>query len=209
MAAQNTAISNMAKLRIKMDSGTSKVVWDAHLLSCLEASLAKVSWESYQAEINDPSRPWTLVHGDFHPANMLWRWGSEAGVGSAPGGPVMLDFELVGLGNGPQDLAQYLISHMEPAARRVHEEALLQDYYAHLTGTGEACTGTKHVDPATYSYAQCKEDFVAGGTGRWLWFMPVLDSMCPDKMTQYFHDQTAAFLKDHGVTPENVPMPRV
>jgi len=206
--AQNYTVGRWALVKEKIALGTCSVVWDAHLLACLEACLQKISWEDYQADVHAATKPWTLVHGDFHPANILWRYGHpESGV---PGTPVLLDFELVGVGNGPQDLAQYLISHMDPGARRLHEEQLLQDYYAHLTGTGEACSaGTKHVDSSTYSYAQCKADYVAGGTGRWLWFVPVLATMCPDKMTQYFHDQTLQFLLDHGVTPENVPMPRV
>ncbi len=212
MDAQNTATNRWADTKAKIADGSDSVVWDPRLLVLLEACLAKISWETFQADISDPRKPWTLVHGDFHPANILWRWSTpeEAQTTGNNGAPILLDFELVGLGSGPQDIAQYLISHMEPSVRRLHEEALVRDYYAHLTGTGEACiAGAKHVDPASYSYEQCRADYVAGGVGRWLWFMPVLARMCPDKMTQYFHDQTLQFLLDHNVTPETVPMPRV
>lgn len=62
---------------------------------------------------------------------------------------------------------------------------------------------------ASYSLEQCWGEYVAGGLGRWIWFLPILDSMCPPKMTQYFNDQVQAFIVDHQVTADNSPMPRV
>ena len=61
----------------------------------------------------------------------------------------------------------------------------------------------------SYGLEACWSEYVAGGAGRWLWFLPVLAAMCPPKMAQYFHDQVQAFVADHGITPENAPMPRV
>lgn len=48
-----------------------------------------------------------------------------------------------------------------------------------------------------------------GGAGRWFWFLPILASMCPPKMTQYFHDQVLAFVRYHNIEPGTCPMPRV
>lgn len=205
--SQDTASGLWAKTQEKISAGTSAVKWDARLLQCMDASIAKISWEAYQREIQSSEYQWTLVHGDFHPANIMWQWGS----GEQAGVPVLLDFEVVGLGSGAQDLAQYLISHMSPADRRVHEEALLRDYYAHLTGAIETgAPGTQfYVDSASYTYEHCQRDFVAGGVGRWVWMLALLSGMCPDVMVQYFHDQVLHFIVDHGVTPETMPMPRV
>lgn len=205
--SQDTASGLWAKTQEKISAGTSAVKWDAHLLQCMDASIAKISWSAYQKEIQSPAYRWTLVHGDFHPANIMWRYAA----GEQAGGPVLLDFEVVGLGSGSQDLAQYLISHMSPEDRRIHEEALLRDYYDHLTGvtkTGASDTQS-YVDPADYPYVQCRKDFVAGGVGRWVWMLALLSGMCPDVMVQYFHDQVMHFIVDHGVTPETMPMPRV
>lgn len=184
----------------KIASGESKVKWDSNLCSCADAALGlSEDWEMYQASM--ASRPWTLVHGDFHPGNIMWVFEGEEQ------GPLMLDWEMVGLGNGPQDLAQYLISHMNPALRRECEEELLQAYYAVLTDP--ALPGNSELTPAAYPYEQCKADYVTGGAQRWVWFMGYLSALCPDNMVQYFADQTAAFLQDHGITAETIGQPRV
>ena len=51
-----------------------------------------------------------------------------------------------------------------------------------------------------------------GGLGRWLFFLP-FDGFSDDeqgrKNSQFFADQVLAFIKDHGVTPVSIPMPRV
>ena len=169
---------------------------------------------AFRAEL--ASRPLTLSHGDFHPANMMIKLSptaaatpaTSAATATAATGEkasiVMLDFEQIGVGSGPQDLGQYLISHATPADRRLIEApgGPIDGYYEKL------CSLNVEV-AATMTKKQCREEYVAGGLGRWLWFLPVLNSMCPPKMTQYFHDQVLAFLNDHGITPANVPMPRV
>lgn len=131
---------------------------------------------------------------------------------------MLLDFEVVGLGSGAQDLAQYLISHASRADRQQHEEALLRDYYEHLTGSagtgaeagaGAGATSGSAVSAERYSFEQCRRDYIAGGVGRWVWLLGLLANMCPDAMVQFFHDQVLHFMLDHGVTPENIEMPRV
>lgn len=54
-----------------------------------------------------------------------------------------LDWEMVGLGSGPQEVAQYVISHMEPSTRRECEKELLDAYYDQLIEGG--------VDSSSYS----------------------------------------------------------
>lgn len=205
--AQTNGKNCWEKTKVKIEDGTSTVRWDENLLDCIDASFGKVNWEDFLAESKD--RAWTLVHGDFHPANIMWVWHDnnhphtkENGSGRA----TFFDWEMVGLGSGPQDVAQYFISHMDPELRRQEEKGLLEAYYHSLTEDND---GNGKFTKEDYSFEQCWSDYVTGGAGRWIWFVAYLSAMCPDKMTQYFHDQTATFLKDHGITPSNVGMPRV
>ena len=91
-----------AKVKAVIDTQKSEVRWDALLLACLEASISKVvpgagGWDAFQAELR--MRPFTLVHGDFHPANFLLRPPVEGDRYNL----VLLDWECVGLGSGPQE----------------------------------------------------------------------------------------------------------
>lgn len=165
--------------------GIDTTHWDRHLVECVNASLAKIDWDDFQAELK--ARPWTVVHGDAHPHNIL----------RVDGRLVLIDFEMVGLGSNAQELGQFLISHMVPDERRQHEERLVRVYYGAL-GLQE-----------TYSFEACWREYLDGGAGRWLWFVPYLASVCPPAMAQYFHDQLAAFLHDHFPVAADVPMPRV
>lgn len=198
-AAQSRATTAWKATKEKIANGTSTVRWDDELVQCMDASIAKISWEQYKEDLKN--RKWTLVHGDFHPANLMWRWPSASDASS--GSTVLLDWEMVGLGSGPQDLAQYMISHMAPADRRRMEEPLLIAYYEELT------RGAVSIDAADYSFDECKRDFISGGTERWVWMLALLTGMCPDPMVQYFQDQLAVFMQDHNVTPESIGMPRV
>lgn len=132
----------------------------------------------------------------------MWVWGDDLAARS-DGKSVLLDWEMVGVGSGPQDLAQYLISHMDPVLRRDHEHDLVTAYYQELvaTTTGEAIA-------AEYSFADCWKDYQSG-LERWVWLLAVLSTMCPDNMIQYFQNQVAAFIHDHNIGPDTIGMPRV
>lgn len=196
--SQNWSLGLWQKNAAKIAAGESKINWNPHLLACMDASMAKISWEDYQAAVTAPGYVFTLVHGDYHPANMMWKSGNGGDVADSL---VLLDWEAVGAGSGPQDLAQYVISHMYPAERRAWESDLLAAYHESLVAGG--------VNGEEYTLEKCRADYVAGGVGRWVWLLALLTSMCPDDWVQFFHDQLAAFIEDHGVTPENIVMPRV
>jgi hypothetical protein len=175
------------------------IVWDTQLVACLEASLARArpeagGWGLFQTELK--TRPLTLVHGDFHPANMMIsRDGASCRL-------FLLDWEVVGVGSGPQELGQYLISHASPQAREEIWRAAVEAYYARLVALNPSVADSMSLD-------DCIAEYINGGAGRWFWFLPILASMCPPKMTQYFHDQVLAFVRYHNVVPETCPMPRV
>lgn len=174
--SQQLASKAWEKTLLKIANNTSTVKWTPHLLQCMDASFSKVSWENFQLELQRENRPWTLVHGDFHPANILWYCGKASAEvdhnkieatgetestqisNNAIGHPVVIDFEMVGLGSGPQDIAQYLISHMSPEERKKNEEFLLRDYYQHLVADNNdtdssinCCSETTTIHPSDVS----------------------------------------------------------
>eukprot|EP00974_Lingulodinium_polyedra_P033764 3246469-Lingulodinium_polyedra.AAC.1 len=65
----------------------------------MNQAMASISWERYQEQMK--TKPWTLVHGDHHPANIMWIVGDDEDGDY----PLLVDFEVVGLGSGPQDIA--------------------------------------------------------------------------------------------------------
>ena len=183
-----------------IEAGTTHIKWDSHLVECLKASFDKTSWEVFQSELG--SRPFSLVQGDAHPHNLLW---VEQRTESAH--CKMIDFEMVGLGSPAQDLGQFLVSHMQPAIRRECETELLTGYYEELLAVLKAAG-----KETNYSLDDVKAEYVAGGFGRWAWFvayfsLPVHASK--GSLSQFFHDQVAAFAKDHIKVPDEAPMPRV
>ena len=177
----------------------TKIEWDPHVVACLDASFEKVDFTAFYSE----QRPFTLVHGDAHPHNIL----RVDNVGL-----VLIDFEMVGLGSPFQDLGQFLISHMAPVQRREAERDLLKTYredlLAALKEAGFSSDDDKNFEKWT-SLEYIFEEYIQGGAGRWLWFVPYLVKVCPPAMGQYFHDQLAAFLYDHVPDATLAPMPRV
>lgn len=171
--------------------GGGEVEWDPLLVACVDASVEKATWAAFQSELK--TRPFTLVHGDFHPANIMVR--SAGGVQSV----ALLDWEVVGVGSGPQDLGQFMLSHVDPATRKEIERGAVEAYHAELVKLNPAVAMTME---------ECWREYIDGGLGRWLWLLPLLVSMCPPPMVKFFVAQVHAFIVDHGVTPQSVPMPR-
>uniref|UniRef100_A0A7S3K0I6 Aminoglycoside phosphotransferase domain-containing protein n=1 Tax=Aureoumbra lagunensis TaxID=44058 RepID=A0A7S3K0I6_9STRA len=174
----------------------SSIFIDSHLIACLDASFNKCYWDSFQTELQQ--RPWTLVQSDAHPHNVLHIRNEEDRF-------ILIDFEMVGIGSCAQELGQFLISHAEPQFRRLHEYQLVTNYHNDLL-IALTDSGHKHV---SYDFSACWSEYINGGAGRWIWFVPYLAKVCPLDMAIFFHNQLAAFLKDHFPRPEDVPMPRV
>ncbi len=203
--AQNMAIVGWATMTAERQSGTSEINWDDHLVACLDASFAKVDWIDYVSRSR--GTPYSLVHGDAHPHNALWvnQRTEEAKL-------VLIDFEMVGVGSPAQELGQYMISHMEPDTRRACEKQVVQAYHEELlrmirpTASAQDEDGESDTKEA-YTFEACWAEYIAGGIGRWAWFIPLFRGQ--PKMGQYFHDQLAAFLKDHIQDPKDMPQPRV
>jgi len=173
----------------------SSVAWDDAVIDLMNASFSRISWSDYLESLQ--SRPWTLMHGDFHPANMMIRRDTRE--------VVILDWEVVGIGRGAQDLGQFVISHMCAADRRAVEAEALSEYYCALRSSA----GQDALDAAGYTPDMCRAEYAAGGVARWVWLLAYIASCCPEEMTQYFHNQLLSFAQDNGVTADNVEMPRI
>jgi aminoglycoside phosphotransferase (APT) family kinase protein len=123
--AQAMASGAWAAIAKEREAGTSRLVWDDHLVKCLDSSFAKVNWESFLKE--QSARPYALVHGDAHPHNALWveQRTEQARLR-------LIDFEMVGVGSPGQEAGQYMISHATPELRRESEPELLRTYHTEL-----------------------------------------------------------------------------
>jgi hypothetical protein len=198
VATQADVAAHWAAVKAKIASAQQlgyQVRWDPLVVAVLDASVAKAArggWAAFQAELG--SRDFTLCHGDFHPANLLLNCASQK--------VLLLDWEAVGLGSGPQELGQFAISHLDPLTRAAVERDAVKAYYAELTALNPRVA-------ATMSEQQCWDEYKVGGLGRWCFFLPFDGWGQPPAVSQFFCDQVAAFVKHHGITPETAPMPRL
>eukprot|EP01040_Poterioochromonas_malhamensis_P016339 gene16339-18523_t len=213
--AQKRATDSWVSVKAKIEAKTTAFQWDEEIVAVVDASLSKIDWENYQHIIHH-QRSWTFVHGDFHPGNIFWiaadaphsnQLDNSEKVKS--GKSVLLDWEMVGLGNGPQELSQYMISHVTPDVRREIEDEVIGLYYRTLTSNEDVGGVGKYVSAEEYSFEQCKEEYIYGGFERWVWFLAALPAFCPEPMIEYWHNQMVAFMRDHHITPQKVGMPRV
>lgn len=194
MEAQNMICCLWGTTKEKIANGFSSVVWDSNLISCMDASISKISWSDHINNLQHS--PWTLVHGDYHPANMMWDYNKRH--------IIPLDFEMVGLGSGPQELGEFIISHTDPKLRQNIEERLVRSYYQELISRGNPSV----LNESTYSWENCWRDYVMGGAEKWVWILALLSGIFPDPLVQYFQNQLSAFMEDHKITPYNIGIPR-
>jgi hypothetical protein len=159
--------------------------WDPNLRAAVQRAVEGISWERQLERLHVDSE-WTLVHGDFWPGNVLWMVDDRS--------VRLVDWEMCGLGSGPQDLGQYILSNMDPHERRGCERELVEAYHNELQRSG--------VD-VTWDY--CWNEYRIGGLERWLWFLVYF--LGDDKYAgwvQFFHDQMSSFMTDHGLTADDV-----
>jgi aminoglycoside phosphotransferase (APT) family kinase protein len=68
-------------------------------MACIDASMSKINWEDHCALMK--SCCWSMIHGDYHPIQMMW--------GKISQKVVVLDMESVGFGNPGVDLGCFMI----------------------------------------------------------------------------------------------------
>ena len=174
------------------------VIWNPRLVALVDASLSKTSWAVHEAGDTRARATrgdhFTLLHGDFHPANIIFSLTKKI---------ILLDWEAVRSGSGgAQELGQFVISHMSPSLRRIGERQRVEAYYTALC---DACPQVAK----DYAFENAWIDYTFGGAERWVWLLALLTGICEPVMVQYFHDQLLAFCDDHKIGSQNIGMPRV
>mmetsp|Transcript_3024 Transcript_3024/g.6051 ORF Transcript_3024/g.6051 Transcript_3024/m.6051 type:complete len:463 (+) Transcript_3024:145-1533(+) len=151
---------------------------------------------------------WSLVHSDYHPGNLLCVDANNKDSNATPQ-LVLLDWEVVGVGSGPQDIGQFLISHMKTQDAVDMLDELSSVYRKSLIETLQS------VNPSQVNSVPCVEDIkneiVYGGLERWVWlnaYMSGWAGRMPPVYMQYFHDQMHGWIEKNGIAPGGVGMPR-
>lgn len=168
--------------------------WNPNVRAAVDKAVSGISWQAQLDRLNVDGR-WTLVHGDFWPGNIMWNTSDGSIIR-------LLDWEMCGLGSGPQDLGQYVLSNMDPAERRPCERELVQAYYKELVQAG-----VKDESGDLWDY--CWKEYTVGGVERWLWFL--IYFVAQPEMTgwaQFFHNQIASFMEDHKMSADDITQPR-
>ena len=190
-ASQNLAC-NFWKKYVEMESRDGKplIEWDRNVRASVEKAFQNISWEAQLQRLHNANGNWTLVHGDFWPGNVMWMTKERNSIR-------FLDWEMVGLGSGPQDLGQYVISNMDPSERKECENQLFDAYFEELQKQSIDC-----------SRDYCWKEYTVGAVERWLWFLAYFVGNGMGEWGQFFHNQLSFFMKDHGITAVNVTQPR-
>ncbi|KAL7554552.1 hypothetical protein ACHAWF_018011 [Thalassiosira exigua] len=159
---------------------------------------------------------WSLVHGDFHPGNILcFHSHSSAGnllteeavEDNTRPRLVLLDWEHVGVGSGLQDIGQYLISHVETQEACDSLDEIVSIYRSTLVETLQRINPPCDIDVP--SLEDLKSELIYGGLQRWIWLYSFMCGITiPPAYMQYFHDQMYRWMVANDVRPENVGMPR-
>lgn len=179
--------------KARLQQGTCTIHFAPRVLQFVDRSFA-CTFDDYVAAVH--SIPFTLCHGDFHPANFMVTKDENSPDNF---GLKVLDFEVVGIGSGAQDLGQFMVSHSFPHVRRAHEEQLLRHYHDVLSRATREGGRLPTLD-------EVRREYVVGGLGRWVWLLAVVSTLCPEPMTQYFQDQVEAFLNDHVLVHKDEPI---
>ena len=198
----------------------NRIQWDPLVRAAVEKAVAGISWTAHAQRLHHQG-PWTLVHGDFWPGNVLWKLPtSSTQEPTQRNGLRLVDFEMVGLGSGPQEIGQYVISHMSRDVRKEHEHVLLQQYYETLKTTyyehrpfsppQEANDNNNNTtDDLMLSWEECWREYTVGGVERWMWFLIYFCAMpASTSWAQFFHNQIADFMHDHDLTADDITQPR-
>mmetsp|Transcript_16121 Transcript_16121/g.20677 ORF Transcript_16121/g.20677 Transcript_16121/m.20677 type:complete len:447 (+) Transcript_16121:1-1341(+) len=201
--ASQGMIQSMWEKYMEGEEDDGRIHWDPLVWRIVEKAMSGISWESQIKRLNVGSH-FCLVHGDFWPGNvMISNDNSVAATREMGAGRDLrlLDWEMVGLGSGPQDLGQYILSNMDPKERRECEEELIRNYYEKLVRLGVQ----------NFSWEDCWSEYKIGGLERWLWFLVYFcaqEGPVMTKWAQFFHNQIKEFVHDHKIRPEDITQPR-
>ena len=209
LASQQMVQNGWSSAKGKRDKGEHDIVMKKKFIQVMDASVGQaldfdafVSMWSIAG--NEGKLPFTLVHGDFHPGNMLV---TASSVENGKVELILVDWEAVGVGSGPQDLGQFLISHSD-AAEAVGTLDQITSLYRETLIDTVAETNPSLVSSVP-SAESIRREIIYGGIERWVWLFAVMCNMSiSSTYMQYFHDQIYDWIVLNDVTPDSVGMPR-
>jgi len=182
------------KVMKAVKSGATKVKWSEDVIQAMEKSLKQTSWSNYRRnfDIKANNTPFTLCHGDYHAANMLW-----CGKKNPKQLLYFVDWSEVGVFCPFTEIAQFLISNATVEVRRQNEKRIFRTYYDRLVEKG--------INKEVFPFSDCWLRYQRGGMERWLQMLSLLADMSlsnpsslPDQSISWFHNQVAEFIVDHG-----------
>jgi Protein of unknown function (DUF1679) len=228
-ASQNMIQSIWNKYCTNSQNFVQQIQWNSHVKEIVNASVSRISWSSQLERLNTTNKNihWTLVHGDFWPGNVLWNTKADTSNGQIK----LLDWEMVGIGSGPQDLGQYMISNCTASERRECEVMLIQAYYEELVqsiqnqNTSVELASDQGIslekqqqqqqqqkcNISVPSFDYCWHEYTYGGIERWIWFLIWFlgqNDVSLQGWTQYFHNQISDFVLDHEISLDKIQQPR-
>ncbi|KAF9281155.1 hypothetical protein BGZ68_006818 [Mortierella alpina] len=183
------------KSKQKVASGELSVKYNEKFVRILDETFKHASWERLQERLHDKNEPFTLIHGDFHAANMILDRSTNASSPSPSSSIVMYDWSEVCVWEPTTDLGQTVISDVAVPVFQAHARIALTKYWERLIELG----AVKAID---YPFETCWKAFLRGGVEKWLWTFAILCNYpgVPASLVQYFHDQLLAFIElaDNG-----------
>lgn len=195
--------------QVKLGKEFLEVV-DASCAQALDFESFVSKWDSHNEGTDKIS--WSLVHGDYHPGNFLCTHETNAYSKSTDQMRLLLiDWEVVGVGSGPQDIGQFLISHTETKEAFNMLDEVTEMYRETLQSTLAAVHNDNRDKPAAPSPEAIKREIVYGGIERWVWlfcYMAGLEESMPWMYMQFFHDQMQNFIVLNRISAKDVGMPR-
>ena len=207
LLSQQMVQNGWSSAKGKRDKGEHDIVMKKKFIQVMDASVGQaldfdafVSMWSIAG--NEGKLPFTLVHGDFHPGNMLV---TASSVENGKIELILVDWEAVGVGSGPQDLGQFLISHSD-AAEAVGTLDQITSLYRETLIDTVAETNPSLVSSVP-SAESIRREIIYGGIERWVWLFAVMCNMSiSSTYMQYFHDQIYDWIVLNDVAP-GMPRP--
>lgn len=199
-----------------------EVVMEKKFVDIMDVSCAKaLHFDSFVAKWSDTPDGsvesskigWSLVHGDYHPGNILCLNNASDGkkeLSMQHPNLILLDWEVVGVGSGPQDIGQYLISHLETEEAHGMLDEITCTYRQTLVETIDAtANATLRTSEEVPSSVDLKREIIHGGLERWIWLFGYMCGMeIPAIYMQFFHDQVYGWIVANNILAEHVGMPR-
>ena len=178
--------------------GSVILKWDPVVQKMMDNSLAKAkTGEEWKKEVIDNKDfQWTMIHGDSHFGNYIYHTEKKC--------PIMLDMECAGFGNGPCDLAVWMMLRTNPAWRRKYEDEILNLYYEGIIESAAKHEGA-NLTKESYTFEQMKFDYGHRGFARVVFYATGMATVFGQHVTEDLLANMKDFAEQHGVTAENVP----